>query len=186
MGHLLPSIITHPERDGNREGIVIAEAWQSHFAREHDPSRVLGERNVFRYRPCRGVLLRGEAASHAGRIALCQVVLATLTCGVLLTVSLSRGEPWPWLTEQAGAAVVVESEGDLVEHLRSPDGMERLRVLDPISLGVRTAAHHAGIAVIDAPVLAAGRVELRWYLREQTISHVLHRHGNVMQPAGTE
>jgi hypothetical protein len=72
--HLLRSIITHPERDGNREGIVIAEAWQSHFAREHDPSRVLGERNVFRYRPCRGVLVRGEAASHAGWIALCQVV----------------------------------------------------------------------------------------------------------------
>jgi hypothetical protein len=29
-------------------------------------------------------------------------------------------------------------------------------------------------------VLATGRLELRWYLREQAISHVVHRYGNVM------
>ena len=42
------------------------------------------------------------------------------------------------------------------------------------------------VAVIDAPVLANGRLELRWYLREQTISRVLHRYGNVMEPAAAE
>jgi len=51
---------------------------------------------------------------------------------------------------------------------------------------VRSAAHEAGVAVIDAPVLAAGRLELRWYLREQTIGRVTHRYGNVMEPAATE
>jgi hypothetical protein len=28
-------------------------------------------------------------------------------------------------------------------------------------------------------VLANGRLELRWYLREQTLSEVVHRYGNV-------
>jgi hypothetical protein len=42
------------------------------------------------------------------------------------------------------------------------------------------------VAVIDAPVLATGRLELRWYLREQTIAQVLHRYGNVMEPAAAE
>src|SRR5712692_6491597 len=74
-------------------------AWQRHFSREHDPMRIMGERNVFRYRPCRRVLVRAEAASPAGRLALQQVLLAALTCDVPLTVSLSRGEPWPWLGE---------------------------------------------------------------------------------------
>jgi RHH-type proline utilization regulon transcriptional repressor/proline dehydrogenase/delta 1-pyrroline-5-carboxylate dehydrogenase len=37
--------------------------------------------------------------------------------------------------------------------------------------------------VIDAPVLANGRLELRWYLREQTVSRVVHRYGNIMPPA---
>ena len=45
---------------------------------------------------------------------------------------------------------------------------------------------NAGVAVIDAPVLATGRLELRWYLREQTITRVRHRYGNVIERAGTE
>ncbi|HWN16021.1 MAG TPA: hypothetical protein VNU02_19300, partial [Candidatus Dormibacteraeota bacterium] len=65
-------------------------------------------------------------------------------------------------------------------------GVDRLRVLDPVSLAVLSAAHEAGVAVIDAPALAAGRFELRWYLREQTIGRVTHRYGNVMEPAATE
>ena len=36
--------------------------------------------------------------------------------------------------------------------------------------------------MIDAPVLAAGRLELRHYLREQTVSHLMHRYGSVFEP----
>jgi RHH-type proline utilization regulon transcriptional repressor/proline dehydrogenase/delta 1-pyrroline-5-carboxylate dehydrogenase len=39
------------------------------------------------------------------------------------------------------------------------------------------------VGVLDAPALAAGRLELRGYLREQTISRIVHRYGSVMQPA---
>jgi cytochrome c-type biogenesis protein CcmH/NrfF len=35
--------------------------------------------------------------------------------------------------------------------------------------------------VIDAPVLANGRLELRAYVREQTLSHVVHRYGNIVE-----
>jgi hypothetical protein len=35
-------------------------------------------------------------------------------------------------------------------------------------------------------VLASGRLELRWYLREQTLSRVVHRYGSVTEPAATE
>ena len=68
-----------------------------HFSREHDPSAILGERNVFRYRPCRRVIVarrtRGAPRSR-------QVVLAACVAGTPLTVSLApdsrRG---PWLAE---------------------------------------------------------------------------------------
>ena len=161
-------------------------AWQHHFSREHDPMQILGERNVFRYRPCRSVLVRAEAVSSAGRLALQQVLLAALTCGAPLRVSLSRGEPWSWLAEHSTIAAVTESESDLIERLRSSNSVERLRVVDPVSLDVRAAAHAAGAAVIDAPVLAVGRLELRWYLREQTVARVVHRYGNVMERAATK
>ena len=38
-----------------------------------------------------------------------------------------------------------------------------------------------GVAIIDAPVLASGRLELRWYLREQTLSWLRHRYGSVQR-----
>ena len=159
-------------------------AWRRHFGCEHDPMRILGERNLFRYRPCTSVLVRAEGVSAGGRLALQQVLLAALTCGVPLTVSLSRGEPRLGLAEHTTIAVVTESESELIGRLRSSAGIERLRVLDPVSLDVRAAAHEVGAAIVDAPVLATGRLELRWYLREQSVARVVHRYGNEMQVAG--
>jgi RHH-type proline utilization regulon transcriptional repressor/proline dehydrogenase/delta 1-pyrroline-5-carboxylate dehydrogenase len=69
-----------------------------------------------------------------------------------------------------------------VERLAHPHEAERVRVLGPISTAARAAANGGGVAVIDAPVLANGRLELRWYLREQTVSRVVHRYGNVPGP----
>ena len=86
-------------------------------------------------------------------------------------------------------AAATESEADLIECLRASSaegGIERLRVLDPVSLAVWVAAHEAGVAVLAAAVLAVGRLELRWYLREQTVARVVHRYGNVMEPAAAE
>ena len=163
-----------------------AAAWRGHFAREHDPSALLGEDNVFRYRPCRGIIVRGDASPPAQRLALLQAVLAALTADVPLTLSLPRGEPWPWLEEHAGVTAVIESEAQLMRAPRAQERFERLRVLAPVSLDVRAAAHQAGVTVIDAPAMATGRLELRWYLREQTVSRVRHRYGNVIEPAGTE
>src|SRR5262249_32809051 len=39
-------------------------AWQSHFGVEHDPSQILGESNIFRYRPITSLTLRFTAADH--------------------------------------------------------------------------------------------------------------------------
>ena len=36
-----------------------------------------------------------------------------------------------------------------------------------------------GVCVACAPVLAEGRVELLWYLREQTVSFDYHRYGTL-------
>jgi RHH-type proline utilization regulon transcriptional repressor/proline dehydrogenase/delta 1-pyrroline-5-carboxylate dehydrogenase len=155
-------------------------AWREHFSQPHEPIRLLGERNVFRYRPCRRVLVRGDAASAAGRLALDQALLAARTCGVPVTVSLAAGAPGSRMPEGADRSVVVESEAELIARLEA-GGEERLRALVPLRREVRAAAHAAGVAVLDAPIVASGRLELRHYLREQTISHLVHRYGSVPQ-----
>jgi len=156
-------------------------AWQEHFSVPHEPIRLLGERNVFRYRPCHRVLVRGEAATPAGRLALDQVLLAARTCGTPLTVSLSAGEPGAWPAAAGLVEVVAEPEAALSARLAAA-GVERLRALEPVSRELRAAAHAARLVVLDGPVLPAGRLELRCYVREQTVSRVVHRYGAVMRP----
>ena len=152
-------------------------AWREHFSPAHVPIPLLGERNVFRYRPCARVLVRAETATDAGREALDRVLLAARLCGVPAAVSLAGGES-PRDIEAVG-----EDEDTLAARLAGI-GCERLRALVPVSAPLRRAAHAAGIGVVDAPVSAAGRFELRHYLREQAVSRVVHRYGSVMQAEG--
>jgi RHH-type proline utilization regulon transcriptional repressor/proline dehydrogenase/delta 1-pyrroline-5-carboxylate dehydrogenase len=161
-----------------------ARAWRHHFGREHDPGPILGEGNTFRYRPCRRVVVRGTSRAALG---LSQVALAACAAGVPLTVSLSPdSRPAAWLDESGGLTLVVEAEAGFVERVAHPEDAERVRIWEPISTAARAAANAVGLTVIDAPVLANGRLELRWYLREQTVSRVLHRHGSVTEPAAAE
>ena len=115
------------------------------------------------------------------------VVLGACAAGVPLTVSLSPDSgPAGWLLACSGVEPMVEGEAGFVERLAHPGEAERARVWAPISAAARAAANGVGLAVIDAPVLANGRLELRWYVREQTVSRVLHRYGSMVEPAATE
>jgi RHH-type proline utilization regulon transcriptional repressor/proline dehydrogenase/delta 1-pyrroline-5-carboxylate dehydrogenase len=106
---------------------------------------------------------------------------------VPLTVSLPPdAPPAAWLADGDGVELFVEAEAGFVERLTHPGDAERLRVWAPISTATRAAANGLGLAVLDAPVLANGRLELRWYVREQAVSRVVHRYGSVTEPAAAE
>jgi RHH-type proline utilization regulon transcriptional repressor/proline dehydrogenase/delta 1-pyrroline-5-carboxylate dehydrogenase len=161
-----------------------AWAWQTHFGREHDPSQVLGELNLFRYRPCRRVLLRIDEESS--RVAVVQVLLETATTGVLLEISATSVAGWTWLKELTLRTVENRTIENIVEEdepgllVRLANGkFERMRLLVSPSTPLAEAANRALVHVVDAPVLANGRLELRHYLREQAISQTVHRYGNL-------
>src|SRR5262249_29187273 len=134
-----------------------AWAWQSHYCQEHDPSQILGELNLFRYRPVRGILVRVEAA--IALVPIVQAVLAALTCEAPLTTSRgSDRDDWEWLTDLCSVQVIVENEASLIARLNAPDAVyDRLRALGPLSTALRRALNAAGISVVDTPVLANGR-----------------------------
>jgi RHH-type proline utilization regulon transcriptional repressor/proline dehydrogenase/delta 1-pyrroline-5-carboxylate dehydrogenase len=158
-----------------------AWAWQRHYSQEHDPSQILGELNLFRYRPVRGILVRVEAASAL--VSLAQVVLAALTCATPLTISFnSAREDWAWLADLSTVQVIVEDEVSLIARLEARAVVyDRLRALGPLSTPLRRVLNRVGINVVDVPVLANGRLELRYYLREQALSQTIHRYGNVLR-----
>ncbi|HRV91718.1 MAG TPA: aldehyde dehydrogenase family protein, partial [Anaerolineae bacterium] len=158
-----------------------AWAWQTHYGREHDPSQILGEANEFRYRPCPMVLVRADGEADA--LDVCKIALAARTCGVPLTISLPpAATQWAWWGSANDIQVVLEDEAAFIERLRKAKVDTRLRSPQPVVAAIHQAANEVDVAVIDEPVLSNGRLELRYYLREQAISYTYHRYGNIITP----
>ena len=181
----LESLVPVDARERLRAGAgSYAWALAHYFGLEHDPSRVLGERNILRFLPLDRLLLRADPDSSAADLAL--AVLAATICKArgVLSLSPELAERWGWLGRLHGLAVIVEDEHALIGRLRTVNpaelGWPRLRALVPPDPMLRRALNVAGVSVVDQPVLANGRLELRYYLREQAISHTVHRYGNVI------
>ena len=148
--------------DLDRAAASYRSAWREHFSQPHDPSALRCERNVFRYRPCRGVILR-LAAPDAVAETLAR--LAAELCGVPLEISRASEE------SDAGFAARLPELAKRAEFLRT--------LTTPCDEILR-ASHAAALNWIRAPFSANGRVELTRWLREQSVSETLHRHGNVI------
>lgn len=157
-------------------------AWDTHFSKEHDPSQILGESNVFRYRPIQRMILRVTPESASEDIE--RIVMASGICGVGLHISQSEAglvqmdtNKWVHVTTS------VDDEAQLIAHLQDPRYRywQRLRVLDAPSATVRRAANEAHVYIVDAPVVSNGRIELRHYLMEQSVTQTTHRYGNILE-----
>jgi RHH-type proline utilization regulon transcriptional repressor/proline dehydrogenase/delta 1-pyrroline-5-carboxylate dehydrogenase len=149
-------------------------AWSGHFSREHDPSNVFAEVNVFRYRPIRNVLIRVGTVDDLVDGVIC--VLAAATCGVPATWSTARGIALPPIDVES------RSEDDM-QFIESIASFERIRAPRALSREAHVAANSAHTLVIDVAVLLSGRLELRHYLREQSVTQIVHRYGTVVRTA---
>jgi RHH-type proline utilization regulon transcriptional repressor/proline dehydrogenase/delta 1-pyrroline-5-carboxylate dehydrogenase len=149
--------------------------WTRHFSRGHDPSGLSCESNVFRYRPIHSVLIR--AGSGADLRSALLGLIASRTCGV--PAVLSVGPDVRLDGRFPHGEVVREEDPAFAARLTQ---FERVRVFSAISPAARDAANAAHVRVVDADALLEGRLELRHYLREQSVTQTLHRYGNVSVP----
>lgn len=83
-------------------------------------------------------------------------------------------EPWA-----AGIELIEQPDEALAALVEQPDLRLRYAARDRVPGGVRRAAAAVGRWIADPPVVTAGRIELLWYLREQSVSHDYHRYGNL-------
>ncbi|MCA9915481.1 MAG: proline dehydrogenase family protein, partial [Anaerolineae bacterium] len=154
-------------------------AWDTHFSKEHDPSEVLGESNVFRYRRIRRMILRVTANTKT--IDIERVALGAQVAGVALRISL---EPGVKLEKSVNGNVTVVTEDEAVFLTTLQDKpfryWQRVRVTEPVSDAVYHVAHEAHVPIIDAPVVSNGRIELRHYFVEQAMTQTMHRYGNLL------
>jgi RHH-type proline utilization regulon transcriptional repressor/proline dehydrogenase/delta 1-pyrroline-5-carboxylate dehydrogenase len=168
-------------QDHERERLSVGacsygRALREHCGADHDPSKLLGERNVFRYVPCSPLLIRAPAGADAIDVLL--ACAAALTAGARFELSLAEAAAGarPYLTQLAGVTVQVETAAQCAARVA---GFARVRAIGTVEPAVLTAAEAALVHVAAAPVLQTGRIELLRYLREQSVSHRFHRFGNL-------
>jgi RHH-type proline utilization regulon transcriptional repressor/proline dehydrogenase/delta 1-pyrroline-5-carboxylate dehydrogenase len=164
-------------------------AWTAEFNREHDHFRLLGQDNFRRYLPFRAIRVRVAPEDTffeiAARAAAARVTGARVVISQPIELDSPAVRRLDELTDSwaGGIEFVEESDASLAALLRDapPHHDERLRYAarDRVSSALREAAASGGVWIADEPVLAEGRIELLWYLREQSISWDYHRYGNL-------
>lgn len=161
-------------------------AWEAEFAREHDHVRLVGQDNVRRYLPVGRVCVRVHPADSAFEIAARACAAHMAGCPVVVSsppgVDLAAVRRLDGLTESWAAAIefVEESAAALGQSIRAGQ-VDRVRYAAPerVEDEVQAAGNAANGCIVARRVSAEGRLELLWYLREQSISTDYHRYGNL-------
>jgi len=189
---------TTPDDDPLRRCSNSYDRWaRKEFLTEHDHFLLLGEDNLRRYLPVELVRVRVHPADTP--LQLLARVAAAQAVGARVVVSLPPlDEASPparcaaeldEATDAWGAAIefVEETDQQLAEAVRAGHaGRLRYAAPDRVPEVIRTAAAGQLSYVADAPVSPHGRVELLWYVREQSIAHRYHRYGNLGFRTGEE
>ncbi len=145
-----------------RARVSFDEAWLTTFAVDHDPSGLRAERNVLRFRPLDMVAVRHDGGQPAS-LELLRVAAATV-----------------------GVKLIESDTGDETDEsfVQRCIGVDRVRLLAALSSSARALLHDHHVPIDDSPPISAGSVELHRWVREQTISQTMHRHGRLAAGSG--
>jgi len=156
------------------------------FGKAHDHMRLVGQDNLRRYRPVPSLRVRVHPDDDAFEIFARVVAARTVGCRVIVSAPPNiRSMPTALLDEltevwAASIEFVEESDETLAEIIAAKQ-VDRVRYARPerVPLAVRRAVGDTGVYIADTPVLSEGRIELLWYVTEQSISDDYHRYGNL-------
>jgi RHH-type proline utilization regulon transcriptional repressor/proline dehydrogenase/delta 1-pyrroline-5-carboxylate dehydrogenase len=159
---------------------------QQEIRSTHDTLRLLGQDNWRRYLPMTHVRLR--VVPSDSWLDIVARAVAVVAVGGRATVSSAAGvhraaiETLERLTQEWAGDLefVEESDDDLSEAIRTGQ-VDRVRYAGEshVPEKVRRAAAESFVYVADQPISPLGRVELLWYVREQSVCIDYHRYGNL-------
>jgi RHH-type proline utilization regulon transcriptional repressor/proline dehydrogenase/delta 1-pyrroline-5-carboxylate dehydrogenase len=181
----LEGVLGESDRQRLRQAIASYDhRYAEEFGVVHDHFRLIGQDNLRRYLPVRDVRIRVHT-DDSGFDVFARAAAARAT-GTKIVVSYpdrsSVIDALEHTTELWGGAIefVEETDEELAAAIRGGH-CDRLRYAarERVPEVVLRAIGDSGVYVASAPVLAEGRVELLWYLREQSISFDYHRYGTL-------
>jgi RHH-type proline utilization regulon transcriptional repressor/proline dehydrogenase/delta 1-pyrroline-5-carboxylate dehydrogenase len=161
-------------------------AKREEFGREHDHFRLLGQDNVRRYLPLENVRVRVHPSDST--VEVFTRVCAAHVAGCRVTISVPADVKSPVvslledLTESWAGAIefVEETDAQLAAAIREGQvDCVRYAAPDRAPDSVLQAGGEVFARVGRMPDSGEGRLEMLWYLREQSISTDYHRYGNL-------
>jgi RHH-type proline utilization regulon transcriptional repressor/proline dehydrogenase/delta 1-pyrroline-5-carboxylate dehydrogenase len=159
------------------------------FLRAHDHFMLLGEDNFRRYLPVEPLRIRISpydsmfevfARAVAARAAGCRATVSMphdLSGATAASVELLDRLTDSW----AGAIEFIEEDDETLAAAIRSVLVARVRYAAPerVPESIRAAAAKGLQYIADTPVSGHGRIELLWYVREQSVAQVYHRYGNL-------
>lgn len=153
---------------------------------EHDHFQLVGQDNHRRYLPATPLRIRLHADDKPFDIAArCSAAIAA-NCRATLSHAPSVHEATIAALEKltyewAGRIEFLEeSDAELIHSIENGQ-VARLRyaAADRVDESIRRTANRHQVFIADEPVSTLGRIELLWYVMEQSISFDYHRYGNL-------
>jgi len=156
--------------------------WAKHFAEDHDPSQLIGQDNLARYRPHVKIALRIQEDNAP--LDVMRILAAALCCKTPLEISFTKEHSpiafhFPLRELLAETMTFIEESEEKFLNRVKEGVFKRLRLASPPSEAFILAASASATTLHSTPILANGRFELLHYLREIVYSIDYHRYGNL-------
>lgn len=155
--------------------------WAKHYSENHDPSKIIGQDNILRYRPHKKICFRIQDQDSA--LDILRVLAAAMSCKAHLLISWSKEHSPIKIREHLRPfasffSMSEESEEHFREKVKQGQ-FRRVRMISNPPESLKIAASQSATFLDHAPVLSNGRFELLHYLREISFSIDYHRYGNL-------
>ena len=158
--------------------------WDEEFGQAVDHTGLDAEANIFRYLP-EHVLLRVSDDAQPGEVIRAALAAQQASTTFDLSWNPDAAKKTVKAAKLIGQLAKRTGKHDDAEFAKKlstaefvQDGSARIRVIGTASSEqFAAAAPLPEIALLDDPVTASGRVELRYWLKEQAVSMTLHRFG---------
>lgn len=151
--------------------------WAKRLSQDRDPTKIVGQDNLFRYVPRKNMVLR--IGKDSPPLDILRACAASLSCGADMHLSCAPNHSnLTWLELLPSFVLIQETEETLLERISNQE-VTRIRMVEPAPLSLRGPAALQAVHIADHSPLANGRLELLHYLREVAISIDYHRYGNL-------
>jgi RHH-type proline utilization regulon transcriptional repressor/proline dehydrogenase/delta 1-pyrroline-5-carboxylate dehydrogenase len=196
LSDLATALVEHSSDGGKveqQEVRILCQAITSYqraaadeFLQTHDHFRLVGQDNLRRYVPMPVLVIRVSENDTWSEIVMRVAAAKAVACRSIVSApegvhsrNLKRLHD---MTESWAADIefVEQTTEELIDAVEW-GGVSRLRYAAPdrVPMAVRRAVMDRYVHVADTPVCAEGRIELMWYVQEQSISSDYHRYGNL-------